>query len=154
MCTTQFRFLPAASVPNQATWQHRRFLGSELKAAVGGVTPVDGDTFKIFKLNKHQIATRTLFTVTDADDTSIEVTMGYTDGTNASVNAFEASRNLNAAGVVYSMDAFKLMDDDGYFVTITIPSITNLDSDCEFVISLEVLDLSEVGIAEVLTAPV
>lgn len=128
----------------------RRFIGTDLT----DLTTTATDSFKIFKLSKFQMVTRMWVIVTDADDTAITLKAGYTDGTNTSDTAYEASAALNSAAVTYTIDNYKLMDDDGYYVTITLSVLSTLDADCEFSIVAEVIDLRGLGITEALTAPV
>jgi hypothetical protein len=129
--------------------QSRRFIGSELKADINGATPADGDTFLIFPLGKHHVVANTQVLVTDADNTSIAMTLGYaTTSAVTSANAFEASVNLNAPGITETKDDILVMPTDDYYYSMTIPSITNLDADTEFVITVFTYDISRTGITE------
>lgn len=132
----------------------RRFVGANLTGAIAGVTPANGDSYKIAKISKHQLVDYVWTVVTDADDTAITLSIGYTDGTNTSATAFEANAALNATGVTPSTDDQVLFDDDGYFLTITPSTLAGMDSDLEFSVIARVMDCSRAGIATALTAPV
>ena len=133
----------------------RKITGKLLKAAVlgTGAVPGNGDSYKIAKISKQQLVDYVWTIVNVADDTAITLSIGYTDGTNTSANAFEASAALNSAGVIASSDDQVLFDDDGYFLTITPSTLTAMDDGLEFLIVARVFDFSLEGLTD-LTAPI
>jgi hypothetical protein len=155
LCTQAYKGYPAKSkFFGGIALFTRRFIGTDLTSPIDGVTPVDGDSFKIGKLSKHHFVREVATIVTDADDTSDIVTIGYTDGTNTSATAFGNAGQLNSTGVVIESDDSLLMDEDDYYITITVPDISNLDDDCEFTIAAVLWDISPAGITTAITSPV
>jgi len=143
-------FEARADLAGRVQYMARSFLGSEITALSTTAT----DIFKVMKLAKHQMVTRVWTVVTDADDTAITLDIGYTDGTNTAATAFEGDAALDSTGVTQSSDDLIFFDDDGYFIILTFSALATLDDDCEFVVVVEVLDLSNAGVTEVLTTPV
>lgn len=128
----------------------RRFIGTDLTSLSTTTT----DVFKILKVSKNQLVNRVWTTVTKADDTAITLSIGYTDGTNTSANAFEADAALDSTGVTESADDKIFFDDDGYYLTITLSALSDLDAATEFSIMAEIIDFRGVGVTTALTAPV
>ena len=133
----------------------RRFTGADLTTLKDGTTPSNGDSYKVIKgVFKHAMVDKVWTVVTDADDTSITLDIGYTDDTNTSATAFETDAALNATGVTASADDIVFFDDKDYWITITPSTLTDMDSDLEFVVAVRFIDLSDAGVTEALTAPV
>jgi len=152
MCTSDYQanYNARSDLSGRTQVLSRRFIGTDLTA----LTTTATDSFKIFKIGKHQLVKNVKVIVTDADDTSITVSLGYTDGTNTSATAFEADANLNSTGVTSSADDIVFFDDDGYFIVMTLGALSTLDAATEWVVMVEVDDLSNVGVTEALTTPV
>ena len=154
LTTQKYKGAPAKTNKEGVQVLGKRLIGSMLTGDIEGVTPANGDTFKIAKIGKHQMIPRVFTIVTDADDTALTLDIGYTDDTNASTAAFEGDAALNSTGVTESADDKVFFDDDGYYLTITLTTLTTLDDDCEFTVLAEVIDCIGLGITEALTAPV
>lgn len=152
MCTQEYKAAFESKTDNSGREQVliRRFLGSEFTA----LTTTATDTFKIFKISKHQLVNRVWTIVTDADDTAITLDIGYTDGTNTAATAFETDAALNSTGVTESADDKIFFDDDGYYIILTFSALSTLDAATEFVIMAEVMDARGAGVTTALTAPV
>lgn len=134
----------------------RVITGALLKAVVknSGLTPVSGDTYKILKLGKYQFVREVTTIVTKEDDTSIALDIGYTDGTNASTTAFETDAALQTRGSTVSSDDTLLIDDDGYYLTITPSTLTGMDDALEFIVSATIQDMSDLVLSTAITTPV
>jgi hypothetical protein len=151
-------YLPKAQADRGIGLIKRRFTGADLKAVVlgSGVTPVNGDTYKIAKLGKYQMvdSVRTITIVVAGGATTLAI--GYTNNTNASTTAFEASADINAIGIIWSADKRTMFEADGYYLTITPNTLASLADDAEIIIIAEVIDLVYTGIAAAtaLTQPV
>ena len=154
LTTQKYKGAPAKKNKEGVQFVGKRIIGTMLTGNIDGATPADGDTFKIAKISKHQMVPRVFTIVTDADDTSDLLDVGYTDGTNASTTAFDTDVNLNATGVTESSDDKVFFDDDGYYLTITVADISNLDDATEFTVLAEIVDCIGLGITTALTAPV
>ncbi len=138
---------------------HRKFLGSELKLLKDGSEPDDGDTLKIAKIPRGCILKEVAVVITDADDTAIELDVGYTDGTNGAENTFEDALALNSTGVTFSSDDQVYFPNSGSsytkqpYLTITLNDFANLDDATEFIVGWECHLIQQV-IATALTTPV
>ena len=134
----------------------RVITGALLKAVVknSGLTPVGGDTYKILRLGKYQLVHQVATIVTKEDDTSIALDIGYTDGTNASTTAFETDAALQTRGTTLSSDDVLLVDDDGYYLTITPSTLTGMDDALEFIVAAFIKDMSDVTLSTAITTPV
>lgn len=134
----------------------RVITGALLKAVVknSGLTPANGDTYKILKLGKYQFVSGVRTIVTKEDDTSIALGIGYTDGTNASTTAFEANAALQTRGSTVSADDTLLVDDDGYYLTITPATLAGMDDALEFIVSAIIEDYSDHTLSTAITIPV
>lgn len=153
MTTQRFRNVPAPVPVGGHKIIKRRFLGSDLTGAINGVTPANGDTYKIMQIGKHQLVTRAWTIVSDADDTSITLAIGHTDGVTTTNNSLEASAALNSQGVIETADDKIFFGIPG-FITITPSTLSGMDSDLEFVVAVEVVDLYDAGVAEALTTTI
>ena len=150
-------YLPKTQADRGIGLIKRRFTGADLKAVVlgSGVLPVNGDTYKIAKLGKFQLIDSTRTITVKAAGGATTIAIGYTNDTNASTNALEASADINALGVIWTADKRPLFEKDGYFLTITPNTLDNLADTAEFIIVSEVIDLVYIGIeTDALTSPV
>jgi len=146
-------------------FQYRKFLGSELKTLKDGTVVPDAatHTFKIAKLGKGCVIPKVRTIVTDADDTAINMDIGYTDGTNGAVNTFEDAVALNSTGVTDSADDIVYFPNSGSnyaldaYLTITVNRasnwVTDLDDATEFIVCWWT-ELIKQEIATALTTPV
>lgn len=147
-----------SNLQNRRGIVYRKFKGSELKTLKDGTTPADGDTFKIFKVPKGSLVPGGGSIVVDADDTSILMDIGYTDGTTTDSDCFETDRNLNTTGDVPSSDDSLYVPNvstytKDMYITMTLADIaSNLDDDTEFFVYMYI-DLINQEIDEQLTTP-
>ena len=146
-------------------WQYRKFLGSELKTLKDGTVVPDAasHTFKIAKLGFGSVVSKVRTIVVDADDTAINMDIGYTDGTNGAVNTFEDAVALNATGVTDSADDIIYFPNSGSnytlqpYLTMTVNRasnwVTDLDDATEYIVGW-FTELVQQQIAAALTTPV
>jgi hypothetical protein len=150
-------YLPKAQADRGIGLIKRRFTGADLKAVVlgSGATPANGDTYKIAKLGKFQLIDSTRTITVKAAGGATTLAIGYTNDTYTDVDAFEASADINAIGIIWSADKRTMVEADGYFLTITPNTLANLADTAEFIIVSEVIDLVYTGIeTTALTSPV
>jgi len=153
MCTQDFspaNYEAPAMLAGSKQYMRRRFVGSDFT----DLTTTASDSFKIFKIDKHMMVPIVYTIVTDADDTSITLDIGYTDGTNTAATAFEGDAALDSTGVTASSDDTIFFDDDGYYITLVLSNLADLDDATEFTVVVGVLDLSDAGVTTEITAPV
>lgn len=153
MCQSGYRgaYEGASDLKGRVQVLRREFIGTDFTA----LTTTHTDTFKIFKIGKHQLVNRVWTIVTDADaGGAITLAIGYTDGTNTAATAFEGNANLAATGVTESADDKIFFDDDGYYIILDFSVLTTLEATTEFTVVIELIDLRDAGVTEALTAPV
>jgi hypothetical protein len=162
MLSKNYDAYPAAvGAQNNGRTLVRRILGSQLKGAINGSTPANGDSYAILNLSKRQVVTQVLLIVVKADDTALTLGIGHSDaigdastGTNESISTFQTNTALNSTGVTSTTTAMKYFDADGYKVIITPNTLTAMDDALEFIVVVRVIDLNFTPIAAALTAPI
>jgi len=127
--------------------------GAQLKK----VSQTTSDGFKVINLGQNCRVLESAVTVLDADDTALTMKIGYTDGTNADDDAYDADVALNSAAITSVVDNNKLLKNAtgaDFYLTIIPSVLSTMDDDFEFMYECRVRSYHDVPYEEALTAPV
>ena len=140
-------------------WERKIVIkGSEITA----LSTTASDVFKVLNLGQNVMVNEMATIVTDADDTSITLKIGYTDGTNTDEDAYDADVALDSTGITAlgnnDFTANVLLIDEAvgadFFLTLTFSALSTLDDATEFIILVKGSSFNDVPYATTLNAPV